>query len=185
LEIDMSKLKIEFRWRCWAEKTRGVEVVEVDARHPARRYASLAPDSDFRYDRPDGARYAAEKTMRIIAFMDATDLRPCRSTLPVFGYGHNPPGFDHTSLWRTEDKRYVITTEPYYGVPASMAAWLQQHEWAYEVLPDGIGMWNPPSTTLVLVTPGPIEVSEGWRTRTLRPKGAPVADLAEALLRAC
>jgi hypothetical protein len=182
----MSKLKIEFRWRCWAEKTRGVEVVEVDARHPARRYASLAPDSDFRYDRPDGARYAAEKTMRIIAFMDATDLRPCRSTLPVFGYGHNPPGFDHTRLWRTEDKRYVVTTEPYGPlIDDHVTGWLKYQGWAYEVMPEGVGMWNPPATVLLLVTPGPIEVNEGWRRCTRRPKGAPVAPIAEALLKAC
>lgn len=180
----MSKLKMEFRWRCWKEKTRGVEVVDVDARYPARRYATFAPESEYWYDSQAGARYSAEKTKRCIAFMDATGLRPCKSTLPVFGYGHNPPGFDHTRLWRAEDKRYVITTEPYYGAPVCLSAWLEQHDWAYEVLPEGIGMWNPPATTLVLVTPGPIEVTEGWRTRTLRPKGAPVAPFAQALLKA-
>jgi hypothetical protein len=112
--------------------------------------------------------------------------------LPPRAYFANwPEGFDHTRVWRSAGGRHLITTEPYaeseedYGTAPAGAGCDSNCErapraaigdvlaacaglgWPCHVMPQGIGLWNPPLTRLVLVSPGKL--------------GLPLAPIAAAL----
>jgi len=92
-------------------------------------------------------------------FMDATALRRSK----VFG-GDTGSNWDHTHFWylpRIDPRQYAYTVEPYHDdgmpgldLPAIRSSWG--------------GMWNPPSTSLWLISPS-------------RKPAVPLDALAEAL----
>ena len=65
-------------------------------------------------------------------------------------------GFDHTNTWRRPGERWpcMVTTEPYGlepGVLESMQRLAETCGLKFQVHPE-VGMWNPPSTSLVIWT---------------------------------
>lgn len=80
---------------------------------------------------------------RIIAFMDATDLRASYDFRGVFGSRVYPGAFDHPCIWKDAEKRYILTVEPYVSAGRPVQDWFASQGWSYEVLPKGFGIWNP------------------------------------------
>lgn len=80
---------------------------------------------------------------RIIAFMDATDLRASYDFRGVFGSHVYPGAFDHPCIWKDAEKRYILTIEPYVSAGKPVQDWCASQGWSYEVLPKGFGIWNP------------------------------------------
>lgn len=120
----------------------------VATEHPARRYEKfmwiperwvfISPDSN-------DLQHKLATAKRAIAFMDATGLRPSRRQWTIERqFGRALP--DHMCTWQDDARRVLVTTEPYIGAPEavpSIAAWCQQHDWHWQVLPAGCGIWNP------------------------------------------
>ena len=125
------------------------EIIETS--YPAKRYekCSLIPeDWCLRTTDERGVDGSIVKIKRTIAFMDATGLRPSRAWSRLFGHHHADyahAGFDHTFVWIDDNKRYVVTTEPYIGKDqvATIRAWCDEHGWNIAVSPNGRGIWNP------------------------------------------
>jgi hypothetical protein len=109
--------------------------------------------------------------------MDATDLRAATAPKGLFNDEAEeehldvaPEFFDHTRYWHDAGGALLITTEPYDeeltiavdkrggkpAKPAQIAAWCADKNWACEILPPGIGLWNPEGgTRLLLISPEP------------------------------
>lgn len=83
-------------------------------------------------------------------FMQATGLRPSSAYSSLFGFSV-PDGFDHTLVWLDSNKRYIVTTEP-YGIERALRT-AARLCWKAVVAPEGVGIWNPPDTTLVILAP--------------------------------
>lgn len=123
----------------------------VPAKYPARHYAKFKWISQY-FEvlgrNEAGVRERLATMRRAIEFMDATDLKPSHAWTRIFRKtgGHRIDGFDHTCVWRDNEKRYVITTEPYLGredaVP-NIKEWCDRHEWHFAVARNGLGIWNP------------------------------------------
>lgn len=122
----------------------------ISTKYPAARYESFqwaANNFDFRGTERDRDLIVSKMatTKRAIAFMDATGLRTSRAFVRLLGRGAYPRGFDHTSIWRDEGDRYIVTTEPY--IPAlrdnTLQSWSSESGWYYAILEKGQGIWNP------------------------------------------
>src|SRR4029077_3719584 len=116
-----------------------------------------------------GHKYAANVMhclKSVIIFQDTLGLKQSRATIAevytpygAFG-GQGPEGFDHSVIWRdpTIKGKYLITTEPYPWSKAEPCKdtikTCDERNWDYHVMPKGIGMWYPPKTNLILVSPG-------------------------------
>lgn len=179
------RLELIFPWREKGECF-GFETVVIDAQSPRAHYGDIRGEGEVSVTR-ETARIWAFAARSVVAFMDLTDLSPCDDWKAVFGrdeddafdeeedqiWDAEPPGFDHTRIWRAADGRYVVTTEPYDERWKEAATWCADRGWACEVLPPGVGMWNPAGangTRLVLIS------TAG--------KGAAIAPLIPALLAA-
>jgi hypothetical protein len=170
----------------WREKdgTSGCETAVIEAHNPRAHYGELRGEGEVSMTRHT-AKFWAFGAQAVVAFMDLTGLRPCDDRKAVFGPGElddedeeeaalwdaEPPGFDHTRIWRAAGGRYVVTTEPYGERSEKAAAWCAGRSWACEVFPPRVGMWNPDGETgtrLVLISPGG--------------RGAPIEPLIPVLL---
>lgn|GEM_PF-4532256 len=132
----------------------------------------LTPDDDYlpRCRTELEALNRAAILVRLLHFMDATKLRPSRAgwhyLLGTRDYTSldQPPGIDHTCVWRGDHKKIVVTTEPYNveEKTAEMKRWCDDKQWTMAVAPVGQGLWNPPKTTLIVLAPprGGVDV---WR----------------------
>lgn len=84
-----------------------------------KTFATDAPDhlfDKYRASTQIQARYAVCHAARTLMFIDATRLRPSRGYSAFFPQKMREkriPGQDHISVWHDEQKRYVITDEPY------------------------------------------------------------------------
>lgn len=124
---------------------------KVPANHPKQHYQKFQwIRKNFEAIGPsESSAYAGLDVMRrAVEFMDATELTPSNAWSRIFRgpYRHrNPEGFDHTSVWRDAEKRYVITTEPYIGqdAVAEIQGWCEAYGWRIAVAPKGLGIWNP------------------------------------------
>jgi hypothetical protein len=160
------RLELIFPWR---EKGGifGVEEVVIEAHSPREHYGELRGEGEVSVTQ-NTARIWAFAARGVVAFMDLTELRSCDARKEVFGpteleddeeegiWDVEPPGFDHTRIWRAADGRYVVTTEPYDKRCETAAAWCAERGWACEVFPPGVGMWNPGGengTRLVVMSP--------------------------------
>lgn len=106
-----------------------------------------------------------ESVQRVLAFMDATDLRPSAAFSSLFPSNTTPVGLDHVCVWRDSSNRYVVTNEPYIlSEKVSVTkAWCEANGWTYHQMPRHIGMHNPCSvecskecgehTVLILMSP--------------------------------
>jgi hypothetical protein len=89
--------------------------------------------------------------------MDATGLNASKAWLSTLTTYLNPPGFDHTLIWRDENG-YAITTEPYIGSgnEEKVQQFCEVNGFKYERR-DVWSMWNPYSnckgTCLFLIFP--------------------------------
>ena len=158
----------------WTEKIgAGAETVEIDALHSRDHYGALRGENEISATRHT-AKLWAFAARSVITFADLTGLRPCDDDRDawkaVFGaselyedeeeaellWDAEPPGFDHTRLWRAAHGRYVVTTEPYDERCKTAAAWCAERGWACEIFPPGVGLWNPDGvkgTRFVLMAP--------------------------------
>lgn len=154
----------------------------VGTRYTEDRYTScpwIPEDWRFRDNREDRIRQRMAKARRALAFMDATGLRPSKAFVRIFKRREIPSGFDHTSIWRTEEQRYIVMTEPYAGTArGAVRDWCESEGWACVEMPNGQGVWNPCSPACGYC---------GGHTRMLimsPPKiGADASLIAEAILR--
>lgn len=97
---------------------------------------------------PGGAAQLLQTAVRTIRFIEATGARPSKARgLFTHPWADNRPvGLDHTLVWRDRDGVLFMTAEVY--APPPEGAW---DSYAYVGLPKGVGMWNPPATTLFLL----------------------------------
>jgi hypothetical protein len=102
------------------------------------------------------------RTRRLIRFMDATQAQPTKAWRRVFGSYQVPDGCDHTLVWRI-GRHYFVSTEPYN--PCQVDRLLANAEWRSVLLPRGVGIWNPPSTFLVLLSKDPAVSLEELKNR--------------------
>jgi hypothetical protein len=121
----------------------------ITTKYPAKRYASFQwTPKDFAFRgterNKDLVRSKMATTKRAIAFMDASGLRTSQAFVRLLGR-LRPDGFDHTSIWRDDLNRYIVTTEPYIPDLRSgrLGIWCSENGWSYSVLPKGHGIWNP------------------------------------------
>jgi len=123
----------------------------VDTKYPPKRYSAcmlIPSDWTIRSSSVSAVENSVAKVKRIIKFMDATGLRPSRAWSRLFGHNHADyahAGFDHTFVWIDDNRRYVVTTEPYIGTGrvATIRAWCNEHGWSIAVSPNGRGIWHP------------------------------------------
>lgn len=119
----------------------------IPAKYPPKRYADFQwVKEHFQYEgREDLIRSQMARARRTIAFMDTTGLRTSRAFRRIFPDGRMPEVFDHTSVWRDETGRYVLTTEPYAGAfqNGKLIVWCRESGWDYVVAPKQVGLWNP------------------------------------------
>lgn len=82
---------------------------------------------------------------RILAFMDATDLKPSMAFSSLFPADTTAVGLDHFLVWRDNSNRYVVTNEPYSpSRKVEMTkAWCDTNGWTYRQMPARVGMHNP------------------------------------------
>lgn len=127
-------------------------------------------------------RGVLNKNARLISFASATGLIKSKAwSKPMHGFSkhlgtRNPNGFDHTKIWRDQDGKYLITTEPYLPRLESELPklQLQSQEAGYEVeVADWLGMHNPDLS----------HPSRGTRLILLsqQGKGVPLVDLLPKL----
>lgn len=97
-------------------------------------------------------REALNKNARLISFASATGLIRSKAwSKPMHGFSkflgtRNPYCFDHTKIWRDQEGKYLITTEPYLPrLELELPELQRQSEQAgYEVtVADWLGMHNP------------------------------------------
>ncbi|MGH8584656.1 MAG: hypothetical protein ACREWE_00175 [Gammaproteobacteria bacterium] len=100
---------------------------------------------------------AADRAARVRRFARLTGLKPSVARAAVFRHGR-PKGADHTNVWCLGRGSYVVTTEPYsykgggYYGHKPLEEWCARHGWGCMQAPE-LGMWNPPDTTLYLLSP--------------------------------
>lgn len=166
---------IEGRWFDRDSKSEGVVTTKVNVERPLKDYEKIMRIWGQNGILAKSRRSATERVLeraRRIRFMDVTGLIPSRAWPFRMGVSFSrapyrekplvaPEFFDHTSVWRLGPYRkqnLIIATEPYDGRfnpddPRDMEdarAWCDYHDWRMAVFPR-TGMWNPPSTHLVLL----------------------------------
>jgi|GEM_PF-3548696 len=137
--------------------------------HPANYYSKLRTGphwQDFVGANERGVRERIATIRRAIQFMDATGLRFSTAYRILFKTSIRPQGFDHTKVWIDDQRRYIVTTEPYTGAGSIELAlkWCNERAWDAIRLPRGLGIWNPcqPScsarctqhTEMIVMSPG-------------------------------
>lgn len=86
---------------------------------------------------------------RAIDFMDMTGLKTSRAWTSMIR-GIEVVGFDHTCVWRDNQKRLIVTTEPYNGNREKilqLGEWCKRNEWQMARSSKNIGIWNPCTET--------------------------------------
>lgn len=128
--------------RVWLER--------VASEYEEHRYAPfewLPDELIFKSHHEAALREKLLTARRAIAFMDATGLQPSRAFVRIFRDRVYPRdvGFDHTCIWRDDNNRYIVTTEPYRRskIADQIAAWCSEKGWTSSLLPAGVGIWNP------------------------------------------
>lgn len=121
---------------------------EVHCLYPARHYADMGwmRLRGIRHRSREGVAQILATTRRAIHFMDETGLRTSRAWTSLFKEGATPSGFDHTNVWRDENKRIIITTEPYFadtGKIEKLTEWCKANDWQLVRTPRDVGIWNP------------------------------------------
>ena len=123
----------------------------VEAKYPSSRYEKVAGvPKRFFYRGARGEQRSIlsriAKAKRLISFMDRTSLRASRAWTSMLGRDHRlPAGFDHTYVWRDDQDRFILTTEPYIGADQDMRVGesCRAFGWKWLALPKGQGIWNP------------------------------------------
>lgn len=126
--------------KSWSER--------IATKYQVERYRScrrLPQDLTFRGRDEASIREEIATAIRVIHFMDETDLRPSRAWMRLFKQRLIPEGFDHTLVWLAEDNRYIVTTEPYASSRnlELVTSWCEHFDWSYLMLPKRRGLWNP------------------------------------------
>lgn len=120
---------------------------EVPCMYPGKHYADMGwmHLQGVRHRNRDGVAEILATTRRAINFMDETGLRTSRAWTSLFK-GDAPYGLDHTNVWRDENKRIIITTEPYFaatGKIEKLTEWCKANDWQLVRTPRNVGIWNP------------------------------------------
>lgn len=167
----MHRFSLEFGWADPDTGACGRETIKLAALQPRKHYGDLGDYPGIKRIRAREAKRLAFSARSLVAFMDVTGLRSSEAWSDVFqrvdwgredrrGLPLRPSGdqgFDHTRLWRTADKRYVVTTEPYNTGPVDRAkAWCAAQGWPCEAFPPFVGFWNPDGeqgTLLLMMSP--------------------------------
>jgi hypothetical protein len=118
---------------------------EILCLHPEKHYADMNwIRTNIRARNREGIAETLATARRAINFMDATGLKTSRAWSSIFR-GNTPYGLDHTQVWRDENKRIIITTEPYFasdGKIEKLTKWCKDNEWRLLRAPKNVGIWN-------------------------------------------
>lgn len=119
----------------------------LPAKYPAAHYIKsrrIPEDWDVVRTSEESVVHGIESVQRVLAFMDATDLRPSSAFRSLLPSDISPVGLDHFSVWRDGGNRYVISNEPYRSSDKRRInkEWCETNGWSYQEMPQGIGMHN-------------------------------------------
>jgi hypothetical protein len=120
---------------------------EIPCLHPENHYADAKwiKLKSIHHRNREGINETIATMRRLVHFMDVTGLKTSRAWKSIFR-GVQPYGFDHTCVWRDNQKRIIITTEPYCGNQekiSQLSDWCKRNEWQIVQSPKNIGIWNP------------------------------------------
>lgn len=122
-------------------------IEEIPTLYPAKHYSEMGwirSRLGIRQRNREGIAQSLATSRRAIHFMDTTGLKTSRAWTSIFK-GNPAHGFDHTSVWRDENKRIVITTEPYFAAREKIekiTQWCNANDWQLVRAPKHVGIWN-------------------------------------------
>lgn len=120
----------------------------LPTKHPASYYTKcrrIPENWDVVKRSAESVVEGLKSVQRVLAFMDATDLRPSTAFNSLFPSDIRHVGLDHFCVWRDSSNRYVVSNEP-YGPSAKVEAtkrWCEVNGWTYREMPRDVGMHNP------------------------------------------
>lgn len=123
----------------WTEK--------IPTLYPEKHYADMGwirSRLGIRQRSREGFEQSIATSRRAVHFMDATGLKTSRAWTSIFG-SNSPYGLDHTQVWRDENKRIVVSTEPYFAAKEKiekLTQWCKDNEWQLVRAPKNVGIWN-------------------------------------------
>lgn len=120
----------------------------LPTKYPASHYAKcrrIPENWDVIQRSTDSVIEGLRTVQRVLAFMDATDLKPSSAFSSLFPSDTRLVGLDHFCVWRDHSNRYVVSNEPYSPSDkvATAKAWCEANGWTYRQMPQGVGMHNP------------------------------------------
>jgi len=161
----MPTLELQLRWRDKETGESGYITQAIDAKHPFWRYTRLGFRLDRVYSNAAEAAHQGHCVKSCIIFQDLLGAKSCKADQifvrrngikfcrPMFM--SDSKGFDHTYAWYfPKQKKYLITTEPYFPPGEDAIESCKSHGWVYYVMRRGVGMWCPDSTRLIVISPG-------------------------------
>lgn len=146
------KIALRQRWSDRKQGERGILRVEVETTIPRRVLLStpwlseaVNPELGGVAEKRYGAQEMLGVALRVLRFLDLTGARPRKNG---WRWCCLPAG-DHVSYWLDRDGTPFMTTEHY---PNDLPQEGDFPGLTRLQLPREIGLWNPPHTTLFLVT---------------------------------
>lgn len=161
---------ISAHWRDEHTKQRGLEKLTIQFSTPLlnmikpndlkiiRTTAKFILDGNDRLNQylssrsQESARDSVCEVARILHFLECTKLRPSTGYSRALPDHKRIPGQDHINAWFDEQKRYLITDEPYIdkfehtnGILAR-SEWCEAHNYS-QIKPNWLGMRNPDGGT--------------------------------------